>query len=410
MLNRTSLRRVDADIVDTTTTLFPGAELTLGRRAVGRASFRLVPGLRRTHLLVPADAPAAAGKAVDRRSAKDTLRQVLLRRGVEAVLRTPAMARTFMPHVLQVGPSEDSLLDYLEGVVGTNLRVSLAIGARRANRKPVLSVHTAEGTEVGYAKVGLTALANSLIDHEAKTLLVLAQAPVPKHFTAPNVIHHGTWAGSQVLLMESLRPSSQRTSQGVPVTAMAELASRAGITWESLAGSSWLGAIRAEGRRLAAAGEPGLADVTARYEEAFSAVRVPLGMWHGDLGPWNMAWEGDIPLIWDWERAQQGVPVGIDAVHFTCHSTLRDIGNLDGARAVLVGEGSQVLSTVHAALGHDGSGNRLRNAVLCGYLLSLAARFSVDADRPDGDAVRAIARWHVTVLDDQLARRSLLWN
>lgn len=410
MSNKAALRRVDPDILDTIHALFPGAELRLGASPGGRASFRLVPGIRRTHLLVPADAPVAAGKAVDRRSAKDTPRQLLIRRAVRTALRTPVVARTLMPHVLHVGPSADSLLDYLEAAVGTELRVSMAIGSRRANRKPVLSVHSAAGEEIGYAKVGLTPLADALIEHEANTLSSLSAAPSPRHFKAPTVIHHGTWGSAQVLLMQSLRPRGHRSPQGVPLTAMAELASRQGVTWTVLEESAWVAAIRSDSVQCSAAGEAGFAEAVRQYERAFGSVRMPFGGWHGDLGPWNMVWEGDTPSIWDWERAQGDVPLGIDAVHFTCHSALRDIGNLDRARETLEGKGTEALASLHAELSLTDSDPRLRQAVLLGYLLSMAARFSIDAGRPDGLVVRDLARWHVTVLMDQLARRSSSWS
>lgn len=396
------LMRVDEDILATTRSLFPGAEITLGHAAMGKAAFRLVPGLRHTHMLVPADSPSAAGDAVDRPSAKDTRRQILRRRAVGAVLRNPTLARVLMPDVLQIGPTSGTLLDYLEHVVQDEVRVSMALGARRANRKPVLSVHRRDGRQVGYAKVGLTPLANDLIDHEARTLRSLSAGPAPRHFRAPAVIHHGGWGSSRVLLMETLRPSAPRRSRDLPLGAMAELAGRDGVVWEPLGESAWIRAITVDAGQLRSAGHPELLEIVARYARAFGGMTAPLGGWHGDLGSWNMAWEGDTAFIWDWERAQDRVPVGIDAVHFTCHASLRDTGNLARARDVLTDASTRAIRSVLARLGIDRSDAHVDRAVLLGYLLSMTARFSVDAVRPDGEVVSDLARWYLTVLSDQL--------
>lgn len=404
MDRRNGLKAVDQDILDTINALFPGASTAITREPGGRASFRFVPSLRSTHMLVPADAPRAARLAVDRRSAKDTRRRVALRGGVRAVLTRPELTQLVMPHVLQVGPSQDSLLDHLEGAVGAKLCFSMAIGSRRANRKPVLSVHTLDGLEIGYAKVGLTQLANDLIDHEAGVLAALNGGSTLRSIRAPRLIHHGGWNGSRVLLMSSLRPTSTRTPKHLPVAAIAELSSRDNVSWGQLKSSRWISDLRGAGTRLRAAGDPQLSNLVQRYEHRFADVNLPLGAWHGDLGPWNMAWDDGTALIWDWERAQGGVPVGIDAVHYTCHSDLRDIGNLRRAMDALTGQGQRALEAVFTELRLEGADAQTSRAVLLGYLLTIATRFSVDSLAPDGAAVGELARWHLTVLDHQLGQ------
>lgn len=397
-----SLSRVDPDILDTARSLFPGAELDVGRVSAGRAAFRFVPGLRHTHMLVPADAPKAAAHAVDRRTAKDSTRLIVRRQLVRTALRAGPLSRALMPHVLRVGPSDNSVLDYLEHVAGAELRFSLAIGARRANRKPVLSVYRVDGTPVGYAKVGLTQLTNDLIDREAATLRALASDPVPTTFRAPVVLHHGGWGASRLLLMSSLQPPQQRSRGRVPLDAMAEVAARSGVHWVTLGESPWLGAVLADGRQLGTTGRPALAGVASRYLELFGDVRIPMGSWHGDLGPWNMAWADRTPLIWDWERAGGDVPVGLDAVHYSCHASLRAIGDIDRTRELLQSVAAQMITPLWARLGLDLAEHRGPRAVLLGYLLTMAARFSVDATRPDGEVVGDLAAWYVTVLRDQL--------
>jgi len=40
------------------------------------------------------------------------------------------------------------------------------------------------------------------------------------------------------------------------------------------------------------------------------------GRGHGDWTPWNMAEVQGRLVVWDWERAAEGVPVGVDAAHY----------------------------------------------------------------------------------------------
>ncbi|WP_160004905.1 hypothetical protein [Nocardioides sp. AX2bis] len=43
---------------------------------------------------------------------------------------------------------------------------------------------------------------------------------------------------------------------------------------------------------------------------------VPIGGWHGDLAPWNLARRGDEVWLWDWEHAGDGRPLGLDLLHY----------------------------------------------------------------------------------------------
>lgn len=315
-----------------------------------------------------------------------------------------------MPDVLHVGTSSGSILEYLEDVVGHELVFSMALGARRANRKPVLSVHGLDGRRIGYAKVGLTSLSNALISHEADTLRSLGAGAPLQEFRAPNVLHHGSWDGHGVLLMESLRPSANRPSRGLPRQAVAELAARDGIGKARPEGSAWFRAVMSDADSLRAQGQPQLWHAAARYAHTFREEDLPLGVWHGDLGPWNMAWDVDLPLIWDWERCQGQVPFGIDAVHFTCHEVLRG-QDAAGARDALGGPGTEALRSVLSRAPVEPLSTRTVRALLLGYLLLIGARFSVDSLRPDGGVVADLARWYLSVLEDEMdAEEHTPWN
>jgi hypothetical protein len=53
--------------------------------------------------------------------------------------------------------------------------------------------------------------------------------------------------------------------------------------------------------------------------------RLAFGTWHGDWGPWNMRATPDRLLVWDWERSADGVPVGLDLLHFGYLTGVQDL-------------------------------------------------------------------------------------
>ena len=56
---------------------------------------------------------------------------------------------------------------------------------------------------------------------------------------------------------------------------------------------------------------------------------LPLGAWHGDWTPWNMSRRRGRLQLWDWERFETGVPLGLDRCHYGVNAVVRR----DGARA-----------------------------------------------------------------------------
>ena len=389
------------DLLDTVAELFPGAAIDIGRPRRGEDALRLVPGRHRPKMLVPADAPGAAAQALDRASANDGRTKAVGRRVLAELVARPLLSRLAMPHCVRIGPGEQSISGYLSAVCGAPVRVSLTIGRPRANRKPVLGVYSSEGREVGFAKVGLTPLAGALIDHEATVLRELS-ARRPQSFVAPRVLHHGRWRGFSVLLLEPLRATRPSAGAGLPVRAVTEIVTQAGVTWQPWEDGGWLTALRSQASRISGTEGSLLSRLVERTAEQHRGTAVPCGTWHGDLGPWNMAWDGSMPLIWDWERSGTGVPAGVDAVHFTAHAVLREVGHTQRARAVLDGPGRAAVRAVLDRLVPPGVPD-LSLPVTHAYLLLLAARFLTDAQGRDGSAVTELAHWYAAVLEDQLA-------
>lgn len=71
----------------------------------------------------------------------------------------------------------------------------------------------------------------------------------------------------------------------------------------------------ARARAQAAAGDEELGRLVDLVAEGHGGRMVRVGPWHGDLSPWNTASRRHEVLVWDWELAAEGMPVGSDLRH-----------------------------------------------------------------------------------------------
>jgi hypothetical protein len=97
-----------------------------------------------------------------------------------------------------------------------------------------------------------------------------------------------------------------------PRDATHELALGGIVTRSTLAESDWWADVRT---RISAFG----ADLDAAAEAIAAEAGETLlgfGRGHGDWTPWNMRRLDGRLVVWDWERSREGVPIGIDAVHY----------------------------------------------------------------------------------------------
>jgi hypothetical protein len=397
-MKTTSRSAVLQDLVSTLEQLFPGSAVSAGLVRNGTRAFRLVPGPHRPRMLVPAGSRPAAADSVNRPSAHDSFRRSLQRRVLSTALGSP-LGGALMPFGLHVGPGTGSISDYLEEAVNAPVVLSLMVGSPRANRKPVLNVHTKDGREIGFAKVGMNELTNRLVDHEYRALQTLATSE-SADFAVPKVIHHGRWRGNAVLLMTALRPVGKRVQHGVPLRAAAAIAATAPVEIRAVTDSAWYTGLLRDVQVLQGTGESVLPELLDAFGERFAGLELPFGAWHGDFGAWNLApTEGPL-LVWDWERYGQNVPLGIDVVHYLAHPSLRVIDDLGGARHSLdIGCRPALAQVVGWAAGPAYTGDpAVLDALVLGYLLTITARFTFDSLTADGAAVRELARWHQRVL------------
>lgn len=278
----------------------------------------LFPSERRPRLLVPADVPGSSSMLQRLGTGRSTLAgpmRSILERSVDS--RAFALARWPMLRVRATDPSADSIENHLANCFATEVRVGVLLGTRRVNQKPVLQVFDLQGGLLGYAKVGHNHLTAALVRREADSLATVG-GHHPRSFRAPRLLHHGQWAGLEVLVMSALPTNPRQGVTGAArLAAMREVVRLTGTISVPLAGSGFWARLRRsaeflseepDGSRLQAAADS--------IERCHGADPVSLGGWHGDWGRWNMGVGDGVLQLWDWERYDPEVPVGFDGLHF----------------------------------------------------------------------------------------------
>jgi hypothetical protein len=302
-----------------------------------------------------------------------------------------------------LGPTGElpSIETHLAEVLGTDVLVSLYLGAPRANRKPVLQVLDRSGRTTAWVKVGIDPLTSGLVRDEASALAALGDAGL-RRATVPRVLHSGGWNGLELLVQSPLPvdPRRARPDWAQVVAAQQEVAAIGARDAVPLAASPyWTSLVERVGRLPAGRAADDLAGLTDRVAEAYGDVPVALGAWHGDWTPWNTAADGDALLVWDWERFGAGVPAGYDALHWNLQS---DLVNAMADPAASAARCLETAPRVLADFGHDEAQAR---ATALGYLTELATRYVTDRQAEAGARLGDVGAWLLPAVDDALAAR-----
>lgn len=311
---------MNADLIDAAAELWPGAEVvaagtTCDARPV-RARYAVVSRGRTPTVLVPMESSTAAGASLRRVSAASSWWDSTSRAAASAAVR---VAPGLLRNRVEIRGGEAGLGDHLSAVLGTPVTFSITIGTARVNRKPVLQVFDEQGECRAFVKVGWSP--NTCVDVAAEgRALALVTCHDYRYVVPPALLARTSWQGRPVLVTAPLAPSAwarHHRPGAPPEAAMDELALRFGSRIGRLADSAWWH------RQWEVVGElPGPVE-RGRFGRALEQVahvcgRRPLrwGAWHGDWTPWNMAHSGEEVLLWDWERFEMDVPLGLDRVHY----------------------------------------------------------------------------------------------
>jgi len=362
--------------------------------------FVLIPGVRHPRLLVPA-APRAAAAALRQYGQP---RSWPARMGVAAFALGLAsgLGGTLLGVRVRVTapPEAESIESYLKSVISPDIRVSIRLGPARANRKPVLQLHTTTGEPAGFVKIGFNALTRDLVRAESASLTWLERARLAG-ISVPRVLHHDRWHGMDVLVLTSL-PVWRRRRSLTPAqlaAAMDTVARVGGLQPGAVAGEAYL---RQLGERLAAADPGPERSALLQALDTIAATGLTAGLtfaaWHGDWSPWNMASTTGGLLVWDWERFAPGVPLGFDALHYWLQSEVVPQHRDPLAAATdCVAHAPGLL----AAFGIDGAQARLTAAL---YLADVATRYLVDRQAQAGAPLGAPGTWLIPALVAEVAQ------
>ncbi|MBM6402708.1 hypothetical protein JQN72_00420 [Phycicoccus sp. CSK15P-2] len=336
-----------------------------------------LPSLAEARVVLPAAAPLASSA---------------LRHSRRTVGRTDRVRTTGMSFGLRLGAgrlvgSRVALTGAGQGIDGALAEVfghpvvtGMFLGPPRANRKPVLQVLDAAGRVVGFAKVGITPLAAALAAREAETLRILGSADLGV-VDPPRLLAELEWDGLPVVVQSALPvweqgPGLDHELFREAIRDIADTGPRWNGQWRDCA---YRGTLR---ERVAAVEDPELRALAAGVLDS----RVPddlelsTGAWHGDLSAFNAATTAARRvLVWDWERYEQGVPVGFDALHHVFLPMLRE-------RSPRVEPAVALLHRAPSLLGPLGVGPSAAAGVATLYLAELAARFSRDQQGRTGTA------------------------
>jgi hypothetical protein len=362
--------------------------------------FVLIPGVRHPRLLVPA-APRAAAAALRQYGQP---RSWPARMGVAAFAMGLAsgLGGTLLGVRVRVTapPEAESVESYLKSVLSPDIRVSIRLGPARANRKPVLQLHTTTGEPAGFVKIGFNALTRDLVRAEAASLTWLERAGLAG-ISVPRVVHHDQWHGMDVLVLSAL-PVWQRRRVLTPAqlaSAMDTVARVGGLQQGALASDAYLRQVR---DRLEAA-DPGaersvLLEALDTLAGTGLCAGLTFGAWHGDWSPWNMASTRAGLLVWDWERFTSGVPRGFDALHYWLQS---EVGPQHRDPLAAATDCLAHAAGLLAPFGIDAAQARLTAAL---YLADVATRYLEDRQAAAGAPLGAPGTWLIPALVGEVAQ------
>ena len=266
---------------------------------------------------------------------------------------------------------------HLAEVLGRPVTVALYISPARAVRKPLLLVMDGRGQTFAFAKLGISDFTRELVRHEADTVRRL-NAQQRRYLQVPRVLHSGSW-GSHELLVQSALPGGAMPRSGTPVfrQALQELSAVGDVSVRPLASAPYWFDLHGKVDALPASQWRTLLDRLHRAIGPDAERHYRFGSSHGDWSPWNTTEADGRILAWDWEKFEDGVPVGLDAVHFDIQS------------AVVFGGGSPADAFADALRRApqivDADDDRQARATVLIYALHIAVRYVEDNEVDAGE-------------------------
>lgn len=346
----------------------------------GSAGYAFVPNARQARLLIPIDRPRAAAEAMHKFSAALSMREIVGRSAAALAFRI-GLASLLPDRVLLPGATPLSLSEYLAQVLGEPVTYTVSVGSARANRKPILQVFSRSGRTIAYAKIGDGPVSAADVSKEAVSLSAVGDR-LPANFEIPEKLHFGYWNEVPVLLISPLRVGAgQRPMRWlrIPTQEMIQFSACFAAGESGLVNSPfWTRLLNGTQRLRSRDRRHRLESLCDAISSAAGGIQFSIGAWHGDWTPWNMAISRGRLQLWDWERFETGVPLGLDIVHFAVNAVTRRAG----FDVVAIRDALEL--SEKALPNWDPVVLRLTQA---SYLAAVALRYSTSAEGPNGDLI-----------------------
>jgi hypothetical protein len=338
----------------------------------------VLPNADSPRIAVPAHNPGAAARAMLRFSAALSGPDTVKRLGVSTLLR--GGARAAFPDRISVEERASSLRSHLGDVFGETVDLSLGLGTARTNRKPVLQVFDTRGRSLAFVKIGATPVTETLVLAEVASLERLGAAELPGVLEVPRLLHSGRFEGAALLAMTALDTSfRQRPSRqyAVPVEEMALFHGAFGEGTRPLVEMPlWAQLVAAQAALQPSEARERLGEALGLLGAAAVDHPLAMGAWHGDWTPWNMSRRRHRLQLWDWERFETGVPLGMDRCHYAVNAVCRR----DGADVASVMRGLDL-----AGVPNDRSTEA--HVVGAAYLATITTRYLPGSEFELGEAI-----------------------
>jgi hypothetical protein len=303
------------------------------------------PAAQRWHVMPSADNPLVLVKARSSRLAARMLTgHWRLHTNGNRLLRAYTAFEAFRPGagdtLAVTPPAGDRAAALLTEHVGREVSVDgavITLGRRDPNRKPTVELFGADGRPACYVKVGWNTSTRRLAEHEYEVLGRVSHAldSVPGlRCISPIGLDH--WNG-RALLKSAPIPIGARRWSGEPPSVDLTRAVAAAVSspermsldglalWDRL--ERGLHAHRTGDAAAPTSSVDALLGVVRSARARAGNERVHVAGCHGDWAPWNVARLGSQTWIWDLEHADNGVPLGFDALNwqFQVMSTVKGL-------------------------------------------------------------------------------------
>jgi hypothetical protein len=312
--------------------------------------FEVIPSASRPRVLVPVHEDALIVAAM--RGVNDGIGTLGRRRRVMRS-RSAARASGHFPELVVAFPGDPRPLELptqvLREVLGRpDVQAAYSFGPARATRKPIVQALTLDGQVLAFAKLGWNERIDSLLENEARALRRLALHR-PASFASPGLIDQVRWGDGRVMTVVEPIPAGVRAEvrPGTmpPASVVHDIARIGGVAFAPLGTSPFWRRVLDRSRGTTPA-RRAVSTTLAWLHEIHGRRPIWQGSWHGDFAPRNMLTLGGRLHIWDWERFANGVPLGLDVLHFHFETAYRRDRHVPRAAARAVRRSRPVLASL----------------------------------------------------------------